>query len=318
MKRFFLIAILFLFGCLGDAPRDNPLENQNGLTLEGSVHTFYAPHLPLEMVPVQLKKLNLLTYSDAQGRFEFTHLKPDSYTVIVGGQNFSKDSVRIFLKRNTSLTFKIDRLPQFLEIKITTHHQARWFPVEDAYFVQVYLRATDPDGIGDLSLAYYDVPGLGVRDTLLPGADAGEFYAWQTPGEFNVQHVNQLIGKAFEMVVEDDAGFGKRSEPVFLTRIIEQTVQLISPVGLQTIFGDTIRFQWQSVYLTFPFHYKLEIFQINNGVISIVKTMDGLPSDQTELELINSLPAGDYLWRIYLVDEFGNTSSSKEGAFQIP
>ena len=307
-----------MLSCVGDAPRDNPLESGNGLTIRGKIHTYYAPHLPLEMVPVYLKNLHLFTFSDASGMFEFTHLKPDSYLVITGGANFSRDSVKLYLKKNTILNFYLDRLPQFQEIKITSHHQAHWFPVEDSYFLQIFVKLTDADGIGDLNLVYFEIPEMSIADTLLPGQNPGEFYFSRNANDFAINHLEELIGKEFLITAQDDAGFSSTTQPVYLARIINESVQLISPIGFQTITSDTIHFQWQAAYLSFPFHYRLEIFQINNGVLSTVKMIDQLPANLPVLDFIHQLPSGDYLWRIYIVDEFGNTSSSKEGAFKIP
>ncbi len=318
MKRLLLCGIFFLIACVGDAPRDNPLESTKGFRVNGNVHTLYAPHVPLASVPVLLQELKWQVFTDEQGQFEFTAVAPDSYTLILGGQPFSRDTLRFFLNQNLHLNFYLDQLPVLEKIALTTHHQARWFPVEDTYGVQIYLKAADPDGIGDLNQAFFEIPDIAFQDTLVPGPEPGEFFAWRSEAELAVGHINELIGKAFIVTVTDDAGATVRSAPQFLTRVIDQTVQLEAPVGLQTINSDTILFKWQAAYLNFPFHYRLEIFQINRGVLNVVRTLENLNHSQTSVALVHNLPTGDYLWRIYIVDEYGNTSGSREGAFRIP
>lgn len=318
MKYLLLLAILFLMGCIDDAPRDNPLEGKNGLSIKGNVKTFYAPHQPLELVPVRLEPVKVITFTDNQGKFEFTALQPDSYKVLVGGENFGLDSLSLFLKNEKNLNFFVDRLPVVEEIRIESHHQARWFPVEDAYSLHLSIRLTDADGVGDLHSAVFQIPAINLTDTLAPGAEPGEFYAIRDVNNLPVNHLEELIGKEIVFKADDDAGYWVTARHNYLTRVIQQTSQPISPVGLETISLDTIHFQWQPVYLNFPFTYELEIFQINNGVISMVKIVSQIGSEVTNYSFIHQLPAGEYLWRIYIVDEFGNTSGSKEGAFQIP
>ncbi len=318
MTRYFLLILLILTGCIDDAPRDNPLDGQAGLPLTGTVKTYYAPHKPLSLVSVQLNPLNLITLTNEQGVFEFNNLKPDSYTVVVGGGEFSRDSMTLFLKNKANLSFLIDQLPVFEEIHIESHHQARWFPVEDTYFLHFTIRLNDADGIGDLHMAYVQIPAIGLTDTLAPGADPGEFYSILNVNDLNINHLEELIGKEIIFKADDDVGYWATSRHNYLTRVIQQSAQLISPVGLETITSDTIHFQWQPIYLNFPFSYKLEIFQINNGIISTVKTISPIASDVTSFDFIHQLTPGEYLWRIYIVDEYGNTSGSREGAFQIP
>ncbi len=318
MKRFSFFILLLLMSCFKDAPHDNPLESPQGFKIEGTVQTVYQPRQPLAQVPILLKENNLITFTNASGRFQFKYLKPDSYTVVYGGGAFNKDSLKILVNQNRNLTLFVDRLPLIEKIQLTTHHQARWFPVEDNYFLQIRILASDPDGVADLDKAYCQIPAMGVFDSLTPGAQIGTYQTVRTPQDYGLQSLHELIGKAFYLMVEDDQGFMTQSAATFLTRIIDQSVQLLAPTGLQTITSDTVQFRWQAVYLPFTFHYKIEVFQINSGVISIVKTLEPIEAQAHEFLWPHQLPSGEYLWRIYIVDEFGNTSSSKEGAFQIP
>ena len=43
-----------------------------------------------------------------------------------------------------------------------------------------------------------------------------------------------------------------------------------------------------------------------------------IAADQTSYRYPSALPGGDYLWRVLIVDRYGNTSGSKEGVFRVP
>ncbi|MFQ5583198.1 MAG: hypothetical protein ACE5GL_02030, partial [Calditrichia bacterium] len=106
------------------------------------------------------------------------------------------------------------------------------------------------------------------------------------------------------------------SEKQFLTRIIDETPVVTSPVGLATIGSFPITFRWNRVTnLLFPFTYSIEIYSINLGLI--VDKIENIPPDSGSLNYNGPLDNGDYFWVVDIVDELGNISSSKEGSFRV-
>ncbi|NOX90195.1 MAG: carboxypeptidase-like regulatory domain-containing protein [Calditrichaeota bacterium] len=310
-----------MHGCVSDAPHDNPLDIQNGkatFKIQGKVFTYYPPYKPVAGVFIFLKPTDQITVSGQNGEYAFSGLEAGAYTLICQAEGYAADSVRLNLSEKTTHDFFLDRLPYFKEIILRTHHLARWFPVEDIYYLELGVKAADPDGIGDLNAVYFQIPELNFTDTLQAGTDAGAFGKYLSENDLPVQKLAQLIGKQFTFIVKDDPGFSAVSDPEFLTRIIEQTPVLVSPVGLESVTSDTVTFRWQKVNLNYDFTYKIKLFQINLGVFTQIDEITGIPPSSASFSYETGLQAGEYFWRIYIVDEFGNTSGSKEGAFKIP
>ncbi len=322
MKALYLIPILIvLAGCVSDAPHDNPLDAQNGsadLSLNGQVLTYYPPYRPLPGAEVILLPENRLALCDDQGSFAFKNVAPGSFQIIARAQGFAPDTVSLELTASQTQNIHLDALPRFQSVTIRSHHLAQWFPVEDAYYLEIQVRATDPDGLGDVQNVYYSIPDLNFVDTLLAQAQPGQFGKMMAQKELPVTNLSQIIGKTFDFTVTDQPGHQMTSPGHFLPRIVEQTPQLVSPVGLETVSGDTIRFEWQKVYLNYDITFKIELFQINLGVFTLITTIEHIPSTENSYVYTAGLPAGQYFWRVYIVDEFGDTSGSKEAAFQVP
>ncbi len=322
MKVMYLIPILIvLAGCVSDAPHDNPLDARNGsadLSLNGQVLTYYPPYRPVAEAEVILLPENRLAFCDEQGNFAFKNLSPGSLQLVARAQGFAPDTLSLQLTDSQTKNIHLDGLPELRSVSIRSHHLARWFPVEDAYYLEIQVKATDPDGIGDVQTVYYSIADLNFADTLIARAQPGWFEKMIAQKDLPVTNLSQIIGKTFDFTVTDQPGHHINSGGYFLPRIIEQTPQLTSPVGLENVSSDTIRFEWQKVYLNYDFSFKIELFQINLGVFTLITTIEDIPSTESSYTFTAGLPAGQYFWRVYIVDEFGDTSGSKEAAFQVP
>jgi len=323
IRSFWFISVfLLLSSCLNDAPHDNPLDPRGSsgasLQLSGEVFTFYQPHAKVPGAMLTLQPGNHVTLSDTDGYYGFSGLVAGTYRLTCSAQGYAFDSLEITLTENTKKDFYLDRLPYFNTITLSTHHVSRWFPVEDIYYLQIQSTVDDPDGIGDVKTVYYEIPEWGFSDTLQATINAGVFGRRVGVENLPVQNMQQLVGRAFDFYVEDDPGFKGTSPGHYVSRIIEETPVLLYPTGLETVADSTINFQWQKMIVPYGFTFTLELQQNNLGVFSIIEEINGISGEATSYLYQTPLAAGDYLWVIYMVDDFGNTSSSKEGAFRIP
>jgi Carboxypeptidase regulatory-like domain len=317
---FFFLIFTMTFSCLDDVPHTNPIDpngKNQGFSLFGKVTTLYAPVQSIPNAVITLLPDNNKFFSNSTGNFEITGLAPGDYTVLCKADGYNQDSLLINLKANQTIEFFLDGLPFFKNIAITTHHISRFFPVNDLFFLQINTQVDDLDGIADIHEVLFDIPELAVSDTLQVSLEAGTFAKRLSIDDLPVNTIQSLTGRAIILTVTDDAGVRVKSEKRFLTRVIELTPSLIEPVNLQTAPSDSIRFSWEKVRLPYWFSQSIEIFQIIQGIQTKAAEINNIKSVDVDVVIANTLPPADYVWILTITDEFGNTSSSKEGSFHV-
>jgi hypothetical protein len=112
-----------------------------------------------------------------------------------------------------------------------------------------------------------------------------------------------------------------------VSRIIENsatpTYPTINPTTSQKdTSGPTPLFQWLPPDLTFNYTYTLTLSRDVPGQQNVVWTSTQVRSSSLQLQFPAdssglTLSAGDYVWAISIVDEFGNYSRSKEAPFVV-
>ncbi len=326
-KHVYLIVFLFLIlHCGPDAPHDNPLDPLNPsaqFNIRGQVFTYYPPFVGIPEVSLILLPENRLTNSNANGEFLFTGLKRGNYQLVATAKGLLEDTLALTLKADTLVTFHLDALPVFDTLKVTSHRVGRFFPPEDLLFLEFKATVNDPDGANDISTLLLQIPALQVTDTIAPvqilntRQVSGTINRQAT--DFNISSIEALIGKPIYFIARDQPGGTTQSAPQFLFRVIPRIPTVISPAGLVSIPLDSTRilFQWEPVQLEFPFTFEIEIYRLDLGVGTLVSRVTDIPETTTELYLTNPGTVGNYFWVLYIVDEFQNTSRSREGAFRI-
>jgi hypothetical protein len=316
---FIFLGLIFL-KCISDAPRNNPLDPQNpngGVELSGTVSTFYVPHQPIGNARVVLNPGNIILLTNQQGQFTFSNIKPGIYSLFSTAVGFAKDSLQIEISNTTSTNFFLNGLPYFKEARLVTQHISRWFPSGDVFSMQIEVIANDRDGEGDLDKIWYELESFSFADTLIqvtPGSE--NFRGIASEFDLPLNNLHELIGKPITLFIKDFPGDTIVSENHFLSRIIDETPQLVSPVSLAIINTFPILLEWQRVTnLQYPFSYRIEIFSIDLGLR--VDVIENIPASESNFQYTNILGNGDYFWVLYILDEYGNSSSSKEGSFRM-
>ncbi len=317
-KFFGIIIVLFLAGCGGDAPRDNPLDPVNGIEVTGRVERFYTTNA-IQGAMITLKPVNLITLSDASGNFIIQGDIPGGdYLLTCRADGFQSDSLPVTLPFNNKVTFKLDALPYFTNISLTTHHISRFFPPDDLFLVQISVSVDDSDGSGDVAQVTMQIPDFSFVDTLTRiSPQEQQFITQLEPHLIGLTSLGELIGKPFVFQAQDLPGAVNQSDAAFITRIIDETPLTQFPAGGVTL-SPPIEFQWSSVTVPFSFSYMIEIYQSFINFSTLVDAITNIPPDKTSFTYTNALPAGNFFWVIYIVDEFGNRSRSKESSFVIP
>jgi hypothetical protein len=317
-------AVILLTGCMGDVPRNNPLDPQSPLfrnegQLTGRVTTFYPPFQPLKSVRIEVQPGLWGALTDEQGQFAMPPLPAGDYLIRAGREGYAADSAQVTVTpgRAVSVEFNLDALPVFRTTAVRSAHIRRWWPLDDLYMILYEAEVSDPDGLADVqqvtvATASATIP---LADTLVAGSRAGLFARSRTARELPTRSVHDLLGQPFIFVATDQPGNAGHSDPVFLVRVIDQVPDgLTSPDTL--LLGQNVPLSWNATPVQFGVTYRVEVVR---GEFGVPPTLVWSATDLTETQAVitDPLPAGTYFWTVAVVDSFGNWSRSREAQFIV-
>lgn len=313
-----VIVAIWLTGCINDAPHDNPLDPINGLEIQGKVERLYTAD-PIPGAKVTLLSNNVVSISNQEGNFRLKgDFSPGNYSVTCEIEGFRAETLSVSLPQETPLTFKLDALPVFTNMKLTTHHIARFFPPDDLFFIQLEVTVNDSDGLGDIQQVTYHIPSLNFSDTLTQVSPPQPIFAGELePHHAGLLTLHEFIGHPFFFTVSDIPGAISRSQGQYLTRIIEEIPTGVSPTGGETV-SPPFTIEWQPDILPYSFTYAIGIYQQFFNFSVLIEEVTEIPSDSTSITYSTPLAPGNYYWVVYIEDEFGNRSRSRENPFTIP
>ncbi len=328
LKRIVLFGalIVLMSRCGPDAPHDNPLDPLNpsaNFSIGGRVFNFYPPFNGLPNVQVVLLPLNRQTTTGPSGEFIFANIQRGQFQLIGTAPGYRADTLTLTIKQDTTVVLHLDALPRLDSIRITSHRVGRFFPPEDLLYVQFAAVGADPDGASDITRIQFLLPDLSVTDTLSPlqivNATQVKGAVRKTASELNLTSIENLVGKAVYFTIGDKPGARVTSPPHYLFRVIPRIPTVVSPSALTSIPADSARilFRWEPISFPFAFTFTVELYRLDLGIGTLVNSVTNISADTTEIYLPNPGTAGDYFWVVYVVDEFGNSSRSREGAFRI-
>lgn len=316
-----IVKLLGLNGCLDDVPHSNPLDPANGdqiFEVRGSVSTYYQPRKNLANALLILQPGNYVTFSDAEGGYYLGSLKAGKYFITCSAEGYRTIAESLYVSQSLHHNIMLNGMPYFKTLSLKTHHLSRWFPIDDVYYLEMLADVGDMDGLGDVATVVFEIPNYSFTDTLAPEIEAGLFKKISYSSNLPVSQIHELTGKPFVFIVRDDLGAQTAAPPQYLTRIIAETPTLLAPVEFQIISDQSITFQWQKMRLPFPISFKIEIYRINMGLDTKVDEINNIPGSVAFYNYSSLLLSGEYFWTLYIIDEYGNSSRSKEGAFRIP
>jgi len=308
--------VVLFHGCNSDAPRDNPLDPVNGMRIEGKVERYYETSAIREAMLV-LKPINKTALSAADGSFAIENISPGNYTLVCQAAGFSSDSVELNIQQSTIANFKLNGLPYFRDISLTTHHISSFSAPSDSFFVLFNVAADDHDNRSDVKIVWYRIDDFGFADTLFEeNPQEKTFFGELDIRDLGIASLQQLEGKPFTFFVEDQPASVTVSEQYFITRIINTTPTGQSPLNVAA--SPPLNFEWDGLSLPFNLTFKIEIRKINFSFFTLVGEVNNIPASDTTATFGNPLEQGEYFWVLYIVDEFGNRSRSLENPFIVP
>jgi hypothetical protein len=330
LRRLPLLLLVILAGCLGDVPRDNPLDPlspayDDAGTLDGTVTGIYPPFegradVRIHLVPLDGEGTERLARTAADGAYRLAGIPAGRYEIRAERDGFrpAVDTTVVIAGGATTLQLQLDALPVVVEQSMRTVHIERWFPDQPLFQLEVEAEATDPDRASDVESAALVAEALGFRAALAE-VEPGRFRATLNAADLPGGRVQSLLGQALRIEVTDRAGNAALGPPLALVRVIEQTPLTARPQGLELAAQNPPVLEWRPADLPFAFTYRVDVFLVDGGGLpNLIHTAEGLPATATTYALPTALASGDHYWTLWAVDASGNRSRSKEAGFRVP
>lgn len=319
MSLLFSVSAALTF-CVPDPPHKNPLDpyhTESGLRVFGYTLKKNNPHEPLDSCLLFLTPRNYFTTSDITGQFVFENIVPGFYQVITFKSHYQTDTTNFYTDSVTSqpLLIYLNGLPFIKRIFFYSRYIDQWWP--DPYHeIVLNLTADDPDGIDDLQEIRLTIPELDINNSLIRSTRIDSFSISLQDISFPNENISNIIGKEVFINLIENSGSTQIEGPFFIHRIIETSPIPLYPTGLASVNNQPI-LKWLEFSASFNFQYEIQIFRIVAGIPNLIYYHKDIPSTQTEYHYQGNLTAGQYFWVIWVKDELGNLSRSKEASFQV-
>jgi hypothetical protein len=315
---FYILCILLVNGCAGDAPRDNPLDPQaSGFAKKGSLTgRILIANISVGVSDAAVKSLTekILVQTDALGYFTLPLLSTGKHAFVCTKTNFTPDTFTVDIQ--TGVTAEVIRnmnsAPVTISKKIMTRKIDQFWP-GTIYSVDIEAEVTDPNG--DLDSVWFNVDSLNFP---LTSFSAKKFATTLENGAFPNNTIEFLTGRPLYIISRDVNNAVNKSDPFYITHIIDKAAVPISPINGETVNNDSISFRWTQPDITFNYSYTIIVSRVISGVPNLVKTYSGISSIDQQYPADGSmltLDIGSYVWAVLIVDDFGNYSRSKEYSF---
>ncbi|MFA6542439.1 MAG: carboxypeptidase regulatory-like domain-containing protein [Bacteroidota bacterium] len=321
-----LIVTALVSGCVGDAPRDNPLDplsssyphtgNVSGRVVLANQGTGIAGAVISE------EALDISVTSDSLGYFSFSGLSSGNHRFVCSKMNFDPDTfdVSIISGEQSTVTCSLNSAPVVVSQNILSRKIDQYFP-SPQYFVDVSAEVTDPNGIADLDSVWFNVDTLKFPMTY--SVTSKNFLVSIYKNQFPTNTIQWLVGKALHIISKDRNAAVNISDPFYVSRVIENTA---SPIYPSSVNNDTTGsypvFRWSPPDVTFNYSYSIVVSRVDGGTQTVVWNYAGLNSIYEEISFPRDgtavpLQSGNYLWTVSVVDDFGNYARSKESSFVV-
>jgi hypothetical protein len=269
---------------------------------------------------------DITVLSDGNGYFSFQYLSVGPQTLVCSKDNFVSDTQHIVLQSRTStdVPFYLNGAPYVLSQNILTRKIDQYYP-SPQYFVDITASVTDPNGIVDVDSVWFSV------DTLLYPMEYSvttkQFQTTLYKYDIPTNTIQWLVNKPLKIRSKDRRNAVNLSTSFYVSRIIENTAIPTYPTTnpltqIQDTTGSTPMFQWNPPDVTFNYTYTILLSRVESEIRTVVWTYTQIYSSIVQQQYLgntgnDTLSAGEYVWTISVVDDFGNYSSSKEASFIV-
>jgi Carboxypeptidase regulatory-like domain len=325
-SRSIVLGFMLFFSACSDAPRDNPLDPlspryQGNAAVSGKAYILNQ-NTPVVQAQITCLEKGLSVVTDSSGAFQFSKLDVGSLTFVCSKEGFVSDTQKIVLHAGTpqQIQFGLNGFPYVVSQTILTRKIDQYYP-SPQYFVDISASVSDPNGIEDVDSVWFVVDSMQFALDYSPTTKMFQTTIYKYSLKTNT--IQWLVGKPLTIVSTDRSNARGAGAPFYVTRIIEDEASPIYPSSLNNdTTGSTPLLKWIPPNVTFIYSYTLVISLVNSGTELVVWTYPGLSFGNEEFQFIGDnngqpLRAGNYVWTISVVDEFGNYSRSKESSFVV-
>jgi hypothetical protein len=318
-----LAALFWISACTSPAEHSNPLDPQspeyttNG-SISGRVSGFYQPYRPLAGAMVELQPTGIIVQSDNAGGFLFGEVPPGAYALSASkdGYAIATLSASVLARQRSSAELHLDGIPVVQTVLATSAHVSTRASAADRYFLEIVADVQDPDGANDVKSVRLEIPSVSFSDTLSRGTGASRWQRAFSPDDVPGIDLANLAGVSLSMVAQDFPGEQARPSSFFVARVVNEVPQPLAPIDV-TLQENSPSFQWQMPVLSYAHTFRVEVFRIDFGFPTFVTAISNIAQDMTSVSYPGRLSTGSYYWTVKMIDSFGNSSRSKEAAFQI-
>lgn len=310
--------MLLLLSC--DAPRDNLLDPNNPEntihTLNGRVQTSSVPFQPIEGVNITVKDEYIVTQSDASGYFKLDFYEGKNLLLYFQKSGYHYDSSTVEWQgiKRANVNIHLNAKPKLDSVAFYSSVQYK-YPDNKTTSLTIKTIISDEEH-DDINHVLIENPFYNLNKILTYDLGNSCYELTLTSSDLFTTDIESVIGKDFNIIVQNSAGDSFTIGATNIKRIINQQPEFISPANnIDTItVGPTLK--WRRFEVGFLFNYHVQIYT-NEIWPMLVWEKPDIASTEIEIEVEPGLSAGEYFWVIWCIDEFQNRVRSKPASFQV-
>ncbi len=315
---FFLFIPVIFLSC--EAPRSNPIDPMNGInsnlaSIEGTVRTLSIPYIPLKGARVIWVPGNLFLQTDEEGKFLIQNIQPDDGLLIIEKEGYLSDTIRVLWENSKKISkdVNLNKLPELDSISVYTVIINQTAPEINH---QLFIIAKISDADNDIDSVQVRSDPLNIEKTMNYDVDKKSYKVNFVLSELKINDLEEITGHEFDIIVNDIFGntFKIGSEKV--SRVIKNQVNIISPAN-GSVADSLPELKWDRFSSGYFFNYTIEIYTNDPADAQLAARISGISKDSTSYKLNQPLPANEYFWVLWIVDEFYNRSRSKPATFVV-
>lgn len=319
-----LVACAFMLACTTPAEHSNPLDPESPLhvktgALRVQVTTFYPPYQPLAQAHIRLLPANIEVQSNAAGEYIFGELESGEYALSATKDGYDDVQVtaQVTTREMSTAALRLDALPRITSARLSCARIATREATLPRLFLKIEIEAVDADGENDVMHMHAQFPSRAQTDTLARGLGLARWERTFSEAELAPLTMQNLVGQAVQILAEDRAA--KKSAPAVLqlARVIEEEPAPFSPSNGEIINPNNVTLRWQTPAINFDHTLSVEMTRFDAGFAVTFATFNNIPAGEVSLPYPGRLATGSYHWTLKVLDRFGNSSRSKEAAFQV-
>jgi hypothetical protein len=311
--------------CVTDVSHDNPYDplspsytGTGGVV--GTVTMLNISTTTLSGVKVEIPSSGVFTRTDSSGYFSFPKLTEGSETLVFSKTGYIPDTVicTIYVGQTMTVNVSMNALPVISNISIVMHKIDQWWPGAE-YYANIYASVTDPNGIAELDSVWFkdeedEIPmSYSLTDK--------KYEVRIDSSMLSMGYLEWLVGRPLTIYAKDQHNAVAHSNTFYVSRIIQDEPTPVYPTS-----GDTVTFpfqmNWNAPNVSFDYSYTINVVRVQSGTQTQVKEISSISPDVLVLTFGKNAPiqfsSGIYFWTVSVIDEYNNTSRSKEAYFIVP